>query len=199
MLHVEFLLPKEDALNELVKVFVIMADQCLNLIRLRVGDNLVLYDFPIGWIRKHEGQDRKGQNPRLLDKDLVCRVKANEERTEEYLRVQIALAKLSQSTLKIRFRLLKDAIDERFVGGSEGALGKLSCVFDLNVGSCLGFLISRSSGGLLVSLDHSLHTFKRLAQLNSVNHAVDKAFEVHIFLDLVRLPSWIATIVANIS
>ena len=125
ILHVEALLANENALDELVEVLILVTDERLDLIGLSVRDDLILHDLAVGRVREHDRQDGQRKDPRLLNEYLVRGVEADEERYEENLRVQIALAEFAQLALQVGLRLLEDAVDECFVDGDEGTFGQL--------------------------------------------------------------------------
>ena len=57
VVHVEFFFTYEHSLDELIEVFVFMADQTLDLASLSVSNDLVFYNFAISDIREHHWED----------------------------------------------------------------------------------------------------------------------------------------------
>ena len=57
ILHVESFFAKENPLDELIEVLVIVADQSLDLPSLGVSDDLILYNLSVSWIWEHQREN----------------------------------------------------------------------------------------------------------------------------------------------
>ena len=67
VLHVVALLAKEDTLDKLIEMLVVVAYQSLDLTGLCMGNDFVFNLFAISYIREHQWQDCQGKYPRLFN------------------------------------------------------------------------------------------------------------------------------------
>ena len=54
MLHIKALFTNENPLDELIEVLILVTDQCLDLVRLGVSNDLVFDYLPVGRVREHD-------------------------------------------------------------------------------------------------------------------------------------------------